>query len=792
MAELPPVEPRRAGSMRREERSSPQPDFEGDPFRRTAETLGQRHSSDRGAETACERTVSLPEYQHRIAAARKTYPPWKELGPKPLGQRLGVDVDTEVSGRARGVAFSRSDPLRIYLAAANGGVWRSDDGGVKWAFTMEAFDLNPLHPGADSLSCGAIAVAPQDHDRVYVGTGEASTGTFLGIGPLVSSVGGVATTGQDTVWQVEPSSPSLVGQGFFQLAVSPDDVDLVLGATTNGLYWRTVDAGVATWHRVLEGCFTSVVAGRRRDGTVLFLAVAKGGGVLAADSNNVSDPDAWTELGQGFPTENLGRITLALVRDEVDTVFALAAKESGGLHGVYRLVLADGTWRPLAGAPQDLFTGFGDWAQAIALDPDDPDLFYLGGSTIEIDQLYLGSLYRCQLGSDGQTMSFTFIGYGVHADIQSLAFAPGARRLWVACDGGVFVAEDPTAAGRVFASRNETLGTMTLNHLAHHPSGEEIYCGTQDHGLVRYPGGHQQRWETVFPGDCSHVVINWADPSRVLASVYDGQLALHRQGQPTDDTLSLPLESGEAILGNVPLAGTPPPPSLTPALLHQAERVAAGSIRPWISESFGEAGSWNSIPTLTAEGDKLDSVITSLCFASYLILYAGTQFGGVYRFDCDPQSESWSKTALASHFSPVYFRTPITDIAADPADPSGASIYVTLGGNLKIAGRSDYRRLWHYDGATGTWEPRSGPAHDPDSQLLPVQHNAVAVDPQHPQRLWVGADIGVWVSEDSGAHWQPCQTALPDASVIDLAFHPTLRLLRASTHGRGCFELAVP
>ncbi|HKV06497.1 MAG TPA: hypothetical protein VJ725_00065 [Thermoanaerobaculia bacterium] len=763
--------------------------FEGDPLRRSAETLGERLLPDHPSETACERAVSFTAYQHRVAAARKPSLPWTELGPKPLAQRLGVD--TEVSGRARGVAFSRFDPDRIYLAAANGGVWRSDDRGVNWVFTMETFDLNPLHPGADSLSCGALAVAPQDPDRVYVGTGEASTGVSLGIGPLVSYVGGVPSSGQDVVWQVEPSLPSLEGQGFFQLAVSPDDVDLVVGATTGGLYQRAVDAGSASWHRVLPGPFTSVVAGRRRDGTVVFLAAAQGGGVFAADSNNVADPDAWSELGTGFPTDNLGRISLALAGDEVDTVFALAAIEPGGFHGVYRLLLADGNWRRLAGAPQELFTGFGQWAQAITLDPSDPDVFYLGGSTVEIDGFDLGALYRCQLGSDGETMSFTFIGYGVHADIQALAFTPGpAKHLWVACDGGVFVAEDPAAVGQVFASRNATLGTITLNHLAQHPTGDELYCGSHDNGLVRYRG--DQRWETVFPSDCSHAVVHWADPGRVLAAVYEGRLALHREGQPTDFNLSLPLERDEAVPFNVPLAGTPPPPSLTPALLHQADRVAAGSIRPWISEQFGKDGSWVSIPTLTLEGDELDSLICSLRFASHLILYAGTEFGGVYRFDFDPQSESWSRKALAAPLAPVYFRAPITDIAADPADPSGASIYVTLGGSLEVAGRPDYRRLWHYDGTTGTWQPRSGPEQDPGHQLLPVRHHAVAVDPQQPQRLWVGADIGVWVSEDGGAHWEPCQTALPDASVVDLDFHPTLRLLRASTHGRGCFELEVP
>jgi hypothetical protein len=325
-----------------------------------------------------------------------------------------------------GLAISPVDPRRIYLAAANGGVWRSDDGGATWVFTMAAFDLDPRMPRADSLACGAIAVAAQDRDRVYVGTGDAASGAALGIGPLVSRTGGVPTTSQTVAWQVEPvapSSPPLAGEGFFQLAVSPDDGDLVVGATTAGLYQRTVQASSASWHDIFTGRFTSVVAGRRQDGTVVFLTAAEGGGLWTAQAADVGNPDAWTELGSGFPTDDLGRISLAIAGGDAEIVFALAATSAGLLHGVYLLDLTDGNWRRLAGAPEKLFDeGFGGWAQAIAIDPGDRDCCYLGGASVQVDYSSLGALYRCQLAADRETMSWTFIGHGVHADIQALVF----------------------------------------------------------------------------------------------------------------------------------------------------------------------------------------------------------------------------------------------------------------------------------------------------------------------------------------------------------------------------------
>jgi len=65
------------------------------------------------------------------------------------------------------------------------------------------------------------------------------------------------------------------------------------------------------------------------------------------------------------------------------------------------------------------------------------------------------------------------------------------------------------------------------------------------------------------------------------------------------------------------------------------------------------------------------------------------------------------------------------------------------------------------------------------------------VDPQAPANVYVGADLGVWHSGNSGATWRPLQNGLPDAPVYDLQIHQTQRLLRAATHGRGLFEIAL-
>ncbi len=204
--------------------------------------------------------------------------------------------------------------------------------------------------------------------------------------------------------------------------------------------------------------------------------------------------------------------------------------------------------------------------------------------------------------------------------------------------------------------------------------------------------------------------------------------------------------------------------------------MAFGSIRPWISTTFGDT--WQSIPTNTPQRDQLDALIRALVLASPDRLYAGTTGGGVYRFD--RAGERWTRDRIDLVGDPAMLPplSIVTDIAVDPSNPNW--IYITLGGN------GDYRRVWFFDG-TG-WEPRSGPGPGNEASLLNVQANAIVVNSADPTHLYVGTDIGAWRSNDGGMTWEPFSEGLPDAAVTDMVLHPRSRLLRAATHGRGVWE----
>lgn len=735
---------------------------------------------------------------------------WVPIGPS--ANRRGQAPDNPpMGGRVARLSITPSGS-RVYAATANGGVWRSDDDGETWEPTMRSWDQNPTEHTSDSLACGAIATDQSNPDRVYVGTGEGDTvlpsGTqtaYFGVGPVRTDTGGLGST----PWNSEATSgpsPTLAGASFYEMVVDPGNGDRVVAATTTGIYRREPDgSGGFEWDQKQTGRFSSVVVART-GGTTTFYAAQWGGNVFES-----TDGDTWNTLGSGFPTSSVGRIGLAVQPSNPDTVYALIT-DPWSTRGVWRYDASDDTWRQVSenfgtrGGP-GLFNGQGFYDLAIDVDPTNEDRIYIGGATAPAPGVgrsdpdrWSSALYRCSVSQSGTgssrtySLSATRIGEDdIHADIHDIVVDPNNNdEVWVASDGGVFYTDDATGTA-TFEHRNTALGNQTLNHLGQHPDEDAVlFAGSQDQGTLRYTG--EEDWLHANFGDGGFAVVNWDDPYKVLVTYPRRRVLRSTDGGSRYSFTELiprssPIRSDRALF-YAPLVGTPPNPG-SPG---EADRVAFGTTRPWVSDDFG--GSWGSIPN-GSTSDRLGSGggfrIKSMVFESYDRLYVGTMNGRIYRYDDSGSmgSPNWSRTRIdnkgGTNSLPSGFSIPVTDIAVDPADSSGDSIYVTFGGDA-----NDYRRVWHFDGSQ--WAQRSGPSGMPSDQLLDVQHNAIAINPDDATNLFVGADIGVWESTDAGSTWSAYAAGLPDAAVLDLRFQTDSRhapLLRASTHGRGAFERLV-
>src|ERR1700720_4741870 len=153
---------------------------------------------------------------------------WRQIGPFRGGRALAIE----------GVP---GEPDTYYFGAVAGGVWKTTDGGQNWA---------PLFDKEDISSIGAIAVAPSDHNTIYVGTGEAAirgnttygTGVYKSVdaGKNWKNIG-LRDTRQIGALIVHPTNPDIVLVAALGHAFGPNP--------ERGIF-RTSDGG-KTWAKVL-------------------------------------------------------------------------------------------------------------------------------------------------------------------------------------------------------------------------------------------------------------------------------------------------------------------------------------------------------------------------------------------------------------------------------------------------------------------------------------------------------------------------------------------------------------
>jgi hypothetical protein len=70
--------------------------------------------------------------------------------------------------------------------------------------------------------------------------------------------------------------------------------------------------------------------------------------------------------------------------------------------------------------------------------------------------------------------------------------------------------------------------------------------------------------------------------------------------------------------------------------------------------------------------------------------------------------------------------------------------------------------------------------------------NAIVVDPDIANTLYIATDIGVFATSNGGTTWTTLGTGLPNVAVLALSFQHATRTLRAGTHGRSAWDLSLP
>jgi hypothetical protein len=749
--------------------------------------------------------------------------------------------DRWVAGRTTSLAVAPDGSL--FVGAADGGVWKSTDGGAHWT---------PLTDSQGTLSIGALLVVPGSNRSytVYAGTGEANTSSdsYAGIGVIKSTDGGSS-------WS-QVGGSELNGALIFRMARNGNKI---LAATSHGLYSFNTASGTS-WTAVLQpagpptgGNFNLVVGNMITDVVVIpgtggsqVLAVAgwRGGAPTNGLYLSTNGGSSFTYMAnpQGWVTARAeGRTTLAysVAGDRAYAIvqspylFNVGTNGKTLLEGVYESANGNpaGPWTKIAtseklqssGSAQAINRigkGYGPGIQAwynqfLAVDPANKDHLYLG----------LEEVYETQnAGTSWNTIApywnfgFSCFSYspfegtcnhnGAHPD-QHAALITGGK-LYIGNDGGVYSRSLTNHNVGDWTNNNQHFDVLQYYSAA--GSGDSIiYGGLQDNGtnkvfnptgVILDDNGNPITVSSVqvFGGDGGYTIVDPTNSDNVITE-YVGLTALKSTDGGKNWHFIVPADPDPRFIAPIAMDRT------------NANHLVAGGAIVWNSEAgiagttsgTGASTDWQNIyDTRTATGATAAAQVTALD----AITVGGSQYvaaawcgpcngsfttGGGFRSGIVMLKNSgtgWtvtsnvctgtvSATCSASGIPLRY----ISGVRIDTANPSHA--YLSLSGWSRkwMIGPDDPGVGHVYETTTGgaTWT-------DVSVGLPDVPMDDVVYENG---KILVATDFGVFTSADNGATWFRYGTGLPNVVVVQLTQDPNGNLV-AATHGRGIWTIAAP
>jgi photosystem II stability/assembly factor-like uncharacterized protein len=670
---------------------------------------------------------------------------WTELGPVPI-------TNGPYTGRVSAIVCSPTNAGRYFVAGADGGVWRTTDGGTTWT---------PLTDQMPTTAMGALALDPTNDNIVYAGTGEANYANHsrYGLGLFKSIDGGNTWT--------QLAESTFAGRCFSKIVVNPQNPQILYASITRaggfpemaaakghpsaagpvGVF-RSDNAGVS-WTQLAGGLPNLSATDLAIDPTnpnVLYAAIGHIFGNMSNGIYKTTDGGTtWTKLGgTGWPSGTLGRIALAVAPTQPSRIYTLIANPadaSGGsasTKGAFRSDNGGASWTSLPiGSIQSTY---GWYLCVVSVQPSNPSTVFMGGL----------DLYKSTTaGANWSDVTPT------HVDQHALAW-DGLGRLLAGHDGGV--SRTANLGGNWSALVNLGVIQFYAGFATHPTNANYLMGGFQDNG-TNIHSGPGLGWTQVFGGDGGWTQIDQANPLRLFCEYQgSGNLYVSTNGGGSFNY------SGSGINGGDRNAFEPPyliDPTNSTRMLYATHRIY---------RSTNSGASWTAISGDLTGGGSASIRSIAIAPSDPNTVYAATSDGRVQR-----STNGGSAFTLVLTGNPGWPRV-TRELFVDPSDPQSVYLAGAGFGAIKIRHSTD--------GGT-TWESLDGDLPD-----VPVDTISVDIRGKLPV-LYAGADDGLYYSINGGLSWHRYGTGLPHACVIDLKLEPVRARLLAATQGRGAWSVPI-
>lgn len=706
---------------------------------------------------------------------------WQFLGP------------TNMSGRVTDIAVPtpRGETYTIWVASASGGVWKS---------TNEGTTFEPVFESAPSTSIGDVTIAPSDPDTVWIGTGEANIfrSSMAGCGVYKSTDGGES-------W----AHMGLAGTHTIpRIVIHPEDTGTVYVASSGhewthneerGVY-KTSDGG-ETWDKVLFiGDQTGVIdlVMDPLDSDVLYAATWQRTRKRWNDPRNEDGYDGsgvyktvdggrtWRSMNDGLPRARYrGRIGIDLCRTKPSVVYAFVdnyelseqGEEGRDSYGrertktirgaeVYRSDDGAASWRKVSASDRYMrrhSSTYGWVFGQIRVDPNDADVIYTMGLGLNVSRDGGKSFERLR---------------GMHGDHHALWIDPdNSNYLINGNDGGANVSYDGGATWKLFDSELPLVQFYNVGFDMDVPF--HVYGSIQDHGsrraIVDLKRGRDripaQPWQRAPGGEASHHAIDPTDPNTVYSAGFYGRIA--RSDLDADKTERL---APKSVDGEPPLRGQ----WLAPFIIspHNPRVVYHGMNRLFRSMNVGEDFEPISDDLTHADTSTMGDIPFHTIFTisesplQFGLIYVGTDDGRVQV--TEDSGATWREIGDGTAANRWISRVEASRFDLD-------TVYMAQNGKR----HDDFAPyLWKSTDRGETWNSITA-----NIPVGPI--NVIREDPVSARILYVGTDLGVYVSVNGGADWHVVSNGMPSTFVHDLAVHPRDDILIAATHGRGMYAMDV-